>query len=72
MDRQTGKSQLKENNCKINRLIDESLALLQDKKIDYHIMNIERLLKAEVEDKKDEVGLTFERKDRQNIRQNRF
>lgn len=56
------KSQLKENNCQINRLIDESLALLQDKKIDYHIMNIERLLKAEVEDKEDEVGLTLKEK----------
>jgi len=56
------KSQLKENNCQINRLIDESLALLQDKKIDYHIMNIEGLLKAEVEDKEDEVGLTLKEK----------
>lgn len=53
------KIKLKEDDHRISQLINEALALLQDKKIDYHIMNIEGLLKITAEDEEDASYMTL-------------
>lgn len=47
------KIRLKEDDHQIHQLIHEAFTLLQDKKIDYHIMNIEGLLKTTAENEED-------------------
>jgi RNA ligase len=53
------KIKLKEYDHQISQLIHEAFSLLQDKKIDYHIMNIEGLLKATTEDEEDASYMTL-------------
>lgn len=53
------KIKLKEDDHRISQLINEALALLQDKKIDYHIMNVEGLLKVTAEDEEDTSCMTL-------------
>lgn len=53
------KIKLKEDDHRISQLINEALALLQDKKIDYHIMNVEGLLKVTAKDEEDTSYMTL-------------